>query len=113
MSIKTTSLALAALLVSVPATAESLRCQAGAVAEGDSKLSLLYKCGEPLLQDSHCAPAYYSGTLNPVPAPYSASIVPCLVTEEWLYERGPGNLVATVELRGGKVRSIKYGYAAR
>ena len=29
--------------------------------------------------------------------------------EEWLYDRGPGNLMATVRFRGGVVQSIRYG----
>jgi hypothetical protein len=28
--------------------------------------------------------------------------------EEWLYDRGPGNLMATVRFRNGKVESIRY-----
>ena len=32
-----------------------------------------------------------------------------LQTDERLYERGPGNLVAMVRLRSGKVQSIRYG----
>jgi hypothetical protein len=33
--------------------------------------------------------------------------------EEWLYERGPGNLVATVRVRAGVVQSIRYGRVPR
>jgi len=93
----------------IPANAESLRCNGGSVAEGDSRLSLLYKCGEPLLKDSYCAPVYYSQSLRPVPEPFASAFVPCQLTEEWLYERGPGNLVATVRMRWGVVQSIAYG----
>ena len=39
-----------------PARAESLRCNGSAAAEGDSRISVLYKCGQPLLKDSFCAP---------------------------------------------------------
>ena len=95
----------------IPATAESLRCSGGIAAEGDSRLSVLYKCGQPLLKDSYCAPVYYSQTLQPVPEPFASAFVPCQPTEEWLYERGPGNLVATVRLRSGVVQSIAYGRA--
>jgi hypothetical protein len=35
--------------------------------------------------------------------------VPCLPVEEWVYDRGPGNLVATVRFRSGIVHSIVYG----
>jgi hypothetical protein len=37
------------------ASAESLRCSNGIVAEGDSRIAVAYKCGEPTLRDSYCA----------------------------------------------------------
>lgn len=92
-----------------PASAESLRCQGGIAAEGDSRLALVYKCGQPQLADSYCAPVYYPGTLDIVPPAIARGLVPCEQIEEWLYERGPGNLVATVYLRSGIVQSIRYG----
>jgi hypothetical protein len=91
------------------ACAESLRCEGGIVAEGDSRLSVAYKCGQPKLVDSYCAPVYYPGTLEVVPAPFAQEFVPCLPVEAWLYERGPGELVATVYLRSGVVQAIRYG----
>lgn len=101
------------ILLAAPAGAETLRCNGNSAAEGDSKISLLYKCGEPLLKDSYCAPAYYGPTLQPVPPSIAGVVVPCQLTEEWLYERGPGNLVATVRLRAGVVQSITYGKTPR
>ena len=105
-------LALLACALALPfgiAQAESLRCAGGLVSEGDSRLSLVYKCGQPQLMDSFCAPVYYGPWPNPVPEPFAGAVVPCQLTEQWLYERGPGNLVATVTLRAGKVQSISYG----
>ena len=97
----------------MPAAAESLRCTGGIAAEGDSKLSVLYKCGQPLLKDGHCPPVYYGGTFQPVPEPFASAYVPCQPTEEWLYDRGPGNFVATVRIRAGIVQAITYGHAPR
>jgi hypothetical protein len=91
------------------ANAESLRCNASSATEGDSRLSVLYKCGQPLLQDKFCAPVHYSGTLQPAPDAIAWSFVPCQQVEEWVYDRGPGNLVATVRFRSGVVQSIIYG----
>jgi len=104
-------LCLVAIVVrgALPAHAESLRCNGYSASEGDSKLSVLYKCGPPLLKDSYCAPVYYAQTLHPVPEPFASAFVPCQQVEEWLYERGPGNLVATVRFRSGAVQSIRYG----
>ncbi|MFZ2653095.1 MAG: DUF2845 domain-containing protein [Burkholderiaceae bacterium] len=95
------------------ATAESLRCNGQSATEGDSRLSVLYKCGEPLLKDHYCAPLYYSQSLLPVPDSVAGALVPCLPVEDWLYDRGPGNLMATVRFRAGAVRAISYGRAPR
>ena len=115
MTMKLLSLACVAVLVAVPclASAESLRCAGGIVAEGDSRLSVIYKCGQPKLTDTYCAPVYFPGTLQLVPEPLASAVVPCQVVEEWLYERGPGELVATVYMRSGLVQSITYGREPR
>ena len=103
----------AGALASMPARAETLRCSGGSVAEGDSRISVAYKCGEPLLRDSFCAPVYYGPSWSPVPEPYASTVVPCQQMEEWLYDRGPGNLMATVRFRWGKVQAIAYGRVPR
>jgi len=100
-------------LQGLPVNAEVLRCNGHFAQEGDSRLSVLYKCGQPLLADRYCAPAYYSGTLQQVPEPLASIYVPCQQTEEWLYDRGPGSLMATVRIRYGVVQSITYGHAPR
>jgi hypothetical protein len=94
------------VLAGAPAQAESLRCSGGIVAEGDSRLSVAYKCGEPLLKDSFCAAVYYRSSLQPVPDLVANAYVPCQPIDEWLYDRGPGNLMATVRFRAGTVQSI-------
>ena len=101
------------VLAAGPTAAESLRCPGGIVAEGDSRLSVAYKCGQPVLTDQFCSPVLYGRTLNPVPESVAGLYVPCQPVEQWLYERGPGNLVATVRIRGGAVQSISYGKAPR
>lgn len=96
-----------------PAGAESLRCNGYIASEGDSRLSVLYKCGQPHLKDSYCSPVYYAQTLHTVPEPFASAFVPCQQVEEWLYERGPGNLTATVRFRSGVVQSIRYSRAPK
>jgi hypothetical protein len=91
------------------ALAESLRCQNGTAAEGDSRLAVVYKCGQPALRDAYCPPVYYSGSVYTVPEPVASLYVPCIHTEDWLYERGPGEFLAVVRMRAGKVQSITYG----
>ena len=96
-------------LPALPASAESLRCNGHIASEGDSRISILYKCGQPLLKENYCSPVYYTDTLQPVPEPFASTFVPCQQVEEWLYERGPGQLTATVRFRSGVVQSIRYG----
>jgi hypothetical protein len=99
-----------AIVVSVhPVQAESLRCNGAIASEGDSRLSVLYKCGEPVLVDSSCAPVHYPGSLFPVPRSIAGAFVPCQQVEEWLYDRGAGNFMAIVTFRDGRVQSIRYG----
>ena len=93
----------------LPIHAETLRCNGHIVETGDSRLSVRRHCGEPLLQDAYCAPVYYSPGFQPVPDSLARAVVPCLIVDEWLYDRGPGNLAATVRLRAGSVLSITYG----
>lgn len=96
-------------VASTTAGAESLRCNGQSVSEGDSRLSLLYKCGAPLMADAYCASLYYQPVMQPVAEPYASAVLPCQWVEEWLYDRGPGNLLAVVRIRGGIVQSINYG----
>ena len=95
-----------------PAQAETLRCNGHIVEVGDSRLSVRYHCGEPLLVDAYCAPVYYSPGLWPVPEPFASTVAPCLMMDEWLYERGPGSRAATVRFRAGVVQSMSYGAPA-
>ena len=97
------------LLLAGAASAESLRCNGYSLGEGDTRLAVLFKCGQPLLADSQCAPVFSTQTLQFVPEPFASSVLPCQVVEEWVYDRGPGNLLATVRFRAGVVQSIRYG----
>jgi peptidoglycan/xylan/chitin deacetylase (PgdA/CDA1 family) len=101
------------LACAAPARAESLRCPGGIAAEGDSRLSLVAKCGMPVLSDTYCAPVYVGPNYYPLPEPYASRFLPCQTIDEWLYDRGPGNLWATVRLRSGVVLSITYGHTPR
>lgn len=106
-------LAMLLLAAPEPARAESLRCHGASASEGDTRLSVLYKCGQPLLADSWCAPVYVAGAMHPLPSTIGAAVLPCQAIEEWLYDRGPGNLMASVRFRDGKVLSIRYGRQPR
>ncbi len=106
-------LAAAGCMAALSAQAETLACAAGTVSEGDSRLSLIYKCGPPVLADSGCSPIYQAGSRQPVPDWLALQSVPCLATERLLYERGPGHLVAVVTVRSGIIQAISYGRQPR
>ena len=93
----------------LPAHSQTLRCKGHIGETGDARAPVRYHCGETLLQDSYCAPIYHAPGLQRVPEPFTNSVVPCLVVEEWLREPGPGHLAATVRFRAGMVLSIIYG----
>jgi len=69
-------------------------CDENAVGEGDTKLDVLSRCGEPALRDAWDGP---NGRV-----------------EVWTYDHGRGRLVRYVQLEDGrvvKVRTGGYGYA--
>ena len=105
--------AVCAFLPCTAVRAESLRCNGQTANEGDSRLSLIYKCGEPLLKDSYCAAVYSPRTGRPAHEPFVVQPGVCVPIEEWLYDRGPGNLMATVRFRDGVVQTIRYGHGPR
>ena len=96
-----------ALAAAPAAQAESLRCNGQIIEVGDPRLSVMQKCGEPLLKDSYCRAV----EIMPPPGartPWYAGDLPCRVVDEWLYDRGPGNLMATVRFESGRIQAIVY-----
>lgn len=92
-----------------PTYAESLRCNGDLASIGDSKVSVLQKCGEPVLKDSFCKPAAQQVNPNPVPGSTTINIVPCKTVDEWTYNPGYGQFMTTLRFEDGKLISIKYG----
>jgi hypothetical protein len=100
------SLALVALLaMPLVARADSLRCDGGIIAVGDSKLDLLGKCGQPTLREEIPAAAGVFGA--------TGVSRPLVVQERWTYNFGPRAFVQVVTLEVGVVKAIErggYGY---
>jgi hypothetical protein len=103
------------LLVGFPdARAESLRCSGASAGAGDSRASVLYKCGQPTVADAYCEPVRVISAPAALPSAPSGTYVlgahiPCRQVDEWIYDRGQGNLAATVIFHEGRVHSIRYG----
>ncbi len=111
-------LALGTLLVAGGATqAQSLRCGDGGVREGDSKVFLLRACGQPAITDSYCARVLTNApTIQYYPGQAPVQQVPqvaCVMTDEWLYERGDGYLPAVIRMREGRIISLRFGEQGR
>jgi hypothetical protein len=87
------------------AGAQSLRCKSDLVSVGDSRASVLVKCGEPVVKDAFCKPveAPLGG------APGIAVVVPCESVDEWTYNPGYGQFMTTLRFESGKLVAIKYG----
>lgn len=98
----------ALVLLSAAARGESLRCNGQIASIGDSRISVLQKCGEPSLRDSFCKPVEVITPWSPYPVIAPPHVLPCEVIDEWLYDRGPGSLFATVRFQRGVVDTIRY-----
>lgn len=87
-------------------TAQTLRCHGEIVAVGDTRASVLHKCGQPLVKDSFC---------RSPDAPADRSVgartkgTPCEDVDEWTYNPGYGQFMTTVRLHAGRVSAIVYG----
>ena len=98
---------IAALCALAPATAsaQSLRCKSDLVSVGDSRASVLVKCGEPLVKDAFCKPV----EVPAAGATRQPAVVPCESVDEWTYNPGYGQFMTTLRFEGGKLVAIKYG----
>jgi len=99
---------IALVLLSPLARGESLRCNGQIASVGDTRISVLQKCGEPAMRDSFCKPVEVLTPWHPYPVIVPPQLAPCELIDEWLYDRGAGNLYATVRFQRGVVDSIRY-----
>lgn len=81
---------------------EGIRCGERLVAAGDTTATVLQRCGQPISRDS-------AGLRPASPGPASQSPVSEVLLEQWVYDRGPGRLLAIVTLRGGRIEAIEDG----
>jgi hypothetical protein len=81
---------------------EGMRCAGGLVRSGDTTVTVLQKCGEPVSRDA-------AGLAQEPPGPASPAVVSDVSIEQWVYSQGEGSLLDIVTLRGGRVESIETG----
>jgi hypothetical protein len=81
---------------------EGMRCAGKLVVEGDSTVTVLQRCGEPITRDT-------AGLVHEAPGPASRSVVSDSPVEQWIYSQGKGSLLKIVLLRGGTIERIEDG----
>jgi len=108
--------ALLAFACAAPAQAQTLNCNRDFAQKGDSKYTILQKCGEPVFKDSFCARPDGNRPeviVNPPSAGGGQTVVVnsnrCDQAEEWTYRPGSGQFETMLLFREGVLSSIRYG----
>jgi hypothetical protein len=103
------------------ASAQSLRCKGDLAQIGNSKGTILQKCGEPVLKDSFCKPTQSTTSTTPVVTPAApttanstsvttnVTVNSCQQVEEWTYNPGYGQFMTMLQFEGGSLTRIRYG----
>lgn len=94
------------------ASAQGLGCGGRLVGVGDSRASLVMKCGQPFATDTVCIRiprVAWTVPLHPREAPRQIVTEQCEYVDEWTYHRGPGNFMSVVRLQNGVVAQIRDG----
>ena len=93
-----------------PASAQSLRCKGDLAQIGNSKGTILQKCGEPVMKDSFCKKQDVVAALPATTAGGTAvTINSCEQVEEWTYNPGYGQFMTMLLFEGGSLTKIRYG----
>jgi hypothetical protein len=109
------ALAAALLVLSASACAQSLNCGGRYFGVGDSQLSVVQHCGEPMFRQAACVqrpewvwmPSNYPGA-----PPQQVLVQQCVPMEEWVYGRGPGNFTSIARFHNGVIESARDGARA-
>lgn len=114
LRISFTFLVAALMFASVPSpvSAQSLNCNGSLVSKGDSPVSLLQKCGEPIYRQQICLSMLQLGWVVTPFQPGSPNAIlasQCVPMEEWTYDRGPGTFLGIVRLYNGTIESVRDG----
>jgi len=98
------------------ASAQSLSCGRALSSVGDSKFSVVQRCGEPLSKEFVCVPRPQVIWLpsNYPGAPAQQVVTQqCVPMEDWVYHRGQGNFLGIVRFYNGAVESVRDGERVR
>jgi len=111
-------LALIALLTVASASAQtkSFRCKNDLVNIGDSKASVLQKCGEPMMKDAFCKPIETTLPPGSTPTGPNGQILhaqSCRDVDSWTYNPGYGQFLTSLQFEAGQLARIQYGDRAK
>lgn len=107
---------LVSLLHSPAASAQSLSCGGTLSGVGDSKVSVIQKCGEPMSKEFVCVlRPQVAWVLSPYPGGPAQQVVTqqCVPMEDWVYYRGQGNFLGIVRFYNGAIESVRDGEKMR
>ncbi len=105
-------------VLSAGVSAQSLRCKGDFAEIGNSKGTVLQKCGEPVLKDSFCKPASQTTSSAPWSVPDASGVTgavtnvtinQCINVDEWTYNPGYGQFMTMLQFEGGELKRINYG----
>jgi hypothetical protein len=113
-SVRATVVLVLGVALSASVSAQSLRCKGDFAQIGNSKGTVLQKCGEPVLKDSFCKPVTQtttntSATPDARGATTSITINQCVNVDEWTYNPGYGQFMTMLQFEAGELKSIRYG----
>ena len=95
-------------MASASAETTSFRCKNDLVNLGESKASVLQKCGEPVVKDSFCKPIEPAVTASS-PNATVINVNACQNVDDWTYNPGRGQFMTSLQFEAGKLTTIKYG----
>ena len=116
-------LALLLVFIAVPGIADGMRCGTKLVVSGDSKATVLAKCGEPMMKETlrviskskHFGHSTESGNIDgsgefaKEKGGFGITTETTEVVEQWTYDPGWGQFLKLVVFRAGKLESINNG----
>jgi len=94
---------------SLPASAEALRCGNNLVSPGDTKMTVIQKCGEPARKDYLCKRKRSYARLADGVETEPVVVTVCDQVEEWTYDAGPGTFLTVLRFEENELKSVLYG----
>ena len=118
LPVRTSAVLALGFVLAISASAQSLRCKGDFAQIGNSKGTILQKCGEPMLKDSFCRPAqpaanadntFMAGNTGNAGNTTNITVNACVNVDEWTYNPGFGQFMTMLQFEAGELKSIRYG----